>query len=313
MRVYRSIDEVPYDASTVISVGTFDGVHRAHRAILKKLVERSKNANKRNLVITFEPHPRSIVNNNTMDVKILTTLDERLYLFHSLDIDNVLVIPFDKEFSQLSFRDFYSQHIVRKIGVSEVVEGFNHHFGKDRQGTISILDELGKEFGFVVTHVAPITYNDKPISSSRIREALEDGAIDIANEMLGYPYYLTGKVIEGDKRGTTLGYPTANIELPTSKLIPKFGIYVASVNIQGKEFFGMVSIGKRPTFYKDGKVIVEVHILDFYDIIYGKELSFSLIKRLRDQQKFDSVEQLIRQMEQDKEQSKSLIQSLRVV
>ncbi|HOV99461.1 MAG TPA: bifunctional riboflavin kinase/FAD synthetase [Bacteroidota bacterium] len=313
MRVYRSIDEVPYDSSTVISVGTFDGVHRAHRAILKKLVERSKSANKRNLVITFEPHPRSIVSHDAMNVKYLTTLDERMYLFQSLGIDNLLVITFDKEFSQLSFRDFYSQCIVQKIGVSEVVEGFNHHFGKDRQGTITILDELGKEFGFVVTHVEPITYNGKPISSSRIREALEDGAIDIANEMLGYPYLLTGTVIEGDKRGTTLGYPTANVELPSSKLIPKFGIYVASVKIEGTEYFGMASIGRRPTFYKDGNVIVEVHVFDFYGTLYGKELSFSLLKRLRDQQKFDTVDQLIRQMEQDKEQSKSLIQSLRVV
>ncbi len=311
MHIIRSIDTIEYNPSTVLTVGVFDGVHSAHQLILKKVKTTAKECNARNLLITFEPHPQVVLNKST-SIKLLNTIDERLYLFEKYGIENVLVINFNKEFAALSFNQFYRDIVVKKIGVSTVVEGFNHHFGNNRAGTIDSLKKLGNELGFTVIPVESVAYENEPISSSRIRTALDNGELDKANAMLGYSYSLSGTVIEGDKRGRTLGYPTANLQIPSSKLIPRKGIYFSTVLYKDKMFYGLTSVGNRPTFYQNGSLLVEVHILDFNEDIYGQSLTVRFEKRLRDEMRFNTVDELVAQMDKDKEISKSLIHMYRV-
>lgn len=311
MKLYRSLNDIGFNPKTVLTVGTFDGVHRAHQDILRTLQERARETAARSVVVTFEPHPRSVVGDGST-LKLLTTLDERLSLFQTFAVDNVLVLTFTKEFSELSFREFYSEYLLKHIGIAEVIEGYNHHFGKGRSGNSDTLFQLGNDYGFQVIVVPPVLEAEKPISSSRIRLALEEGDLESANSMLGFPYFLDGVVTEGDKRGRKLGYPTANLRLPKEKLIPKTGIYLSRVDVGNTQYYGVASVGKRPTFYTNGELLVEVHIFDFSDDIYGKPLRLSFLQRLRDEQKFDTVDELIEQMNKDKEMSKVLIQTFRV-
>ncbi|MCX7983335.1 MAG: bifunctional riboflavin kinase/FAD synthetase [Bacteroidetes bacterium] len=310
MNVFYSFEDIPYNKSTVLSIGTFDGVHRAHQAILQSLLSYAQDHVLRHLVITFEPHPQFVVN-QVSPMQVLTTLNEKLLLFEKVGVETVLVVQFNKEFSQIKYHDFYSEYIVKRIGVAAVIEGYNHRFGKDRQGSVSELCTIGKEFGFEVMTVDPIRFNGQPISSTRIRKALIESDIWAANEMLGYPYFLTGTVVEGDKRGRMLGYPTANIRVPSAKLIPHTGIYVSRVTLEKQHSYGLTSIGYRPTFSTNGTLHIETYIYDFSETIYGKELKIELLHRLRDEQKFDSIEQLIEQMNKDKEIGYSIIQQFR--
>lgn len=310
MNVFYSFDDVPYNQNTVVTIGTFDGVHRAHQAILQKLKDYAAEHSCRHLAITFEPHPRFVINPEK-EHTVLTTLDEKLDLFKLYGVEHVLVVPFTASFSQLSYRQFYIDYIVKKIGVSAVIEGYNHRFGKDRRGTMVELHDIGKEFNFEVFQIDPVLYENQPISSTRIRTALLRGELTAANEMLGHRYTLTGTVVEGNKRGRTLGYPTANLKIAPSKLIPSCGIYFSLVMIESSSYYGLTSIGKRPTFETNGSIHIETYVYDFTGNLYGKTIKVSLLRRLRDEQKFESVEKLIEQMDRDKELGYSLIQIYR--
>jgi riboflavin kinase / FMN adenylyltransferase len=307
MKLARSIEDIPFDKNSIVTVGTFDGVHLAHQKIIGKVVDLAKRLNGRSVVVTFEPHPREVLDTANMDIKLLTTSQERQDLCEQLGVDWLLVIEFSKEFSQQGFRDFYLKHLIDGIGISVVVEGYDHHWGRNREGNIEALVQLGKEYEFEVVPIEQFRHNGVPVNSSMIRSELLNGSVEVVTGFLGRPYALFGKVVLGDQRGRSLGYPTANVELTSQKkIVPKNGIYFVQVRIAESKYFGMASIGVRPTFYTDGKCILEVHILDFSQNIYGCNLRIDFLQRLRDEWKFDSVDKLIQQMHHDEELSREL-------
>ncbi len=306
MKVVRNRDDIPYEKNTVLTLGSFDGVHRAHQELLVEVVRMARERNGRSLVVTFDPHPKEVLTG--MPAPLLTTLEEKEAVCRDLGIDLFYVIPFTYEFSRQSSREFFVSYFVERIGVSVVVEGYDHHFGRDREGSIEELLRLGKEFEFSVVAMKPVYVGEEIVSSSKIRQHLSAGEIEKATRLLGRPYSLSGVVVQGDGRGRTLGYPTANIR-PSSdrKLIPANGIYFVQVKLHGGGYFGMLSIGVRPTFTSRGRRTVEVNILDFQEDIYGKPIEIVFLKRLRDELKFASAQELIEQMHRDKEESLKLI------
>ena len=307
MKLARYIEDIPFDRNSIITVGTFDGVHLAHQKIIGKAVELTKKRKGRSVVVTFEPHPREVLDTARMDMKLLTTLQERQELCEQLGVDWLVVIEFNKAFSQQGFRDFYVKYLIGGIGISVIVEGYNHHWGRNREGNIEALVQLGKEYKFDVVHIEQFRHNGISVNSSMIRNELLNGSVDVGAEFLGRPYALFGKVVPGDRRGQSLGYPTANVELAShKKVVPKNGIYFVQVRIGESKYFGMASIGVRPTFHTDGKCILEVNILDFSQNIYGSDLQIDFLQLLRDEWKFDSVDKLIQQMHHDEELSREL-------
>jgi riboflavin kinase/FMN adenylyltransferase len=307
MKLARQINEIPFNRNSTITIGTFDGVHIAHQKIIKEVVALARNRNGRSVVVTFEPHPREVVSNADTSIQLLTTLRERQELCEQLGVDWFVVINFDKTFSNLSFRDFYITYLINGIGMNLVVEGYDHHWGKNREGTIESLMKLGKEFEFDVMNIEQFFYNGDPVNSSIIRNELFRGMVENAAKLLGRPYALYGKVVAGDRRGRLLGYPTANIELDSQKkLVPDNGIYFVKVTLGAEKYFGMASIGVRPTFHSTGRRTIEVNILDFDKDIYGCDIQIGFLRRMRNEFKFDSAEQLIQQMHKDKELSNVL-------
>jgi riboflavin kinase/FMN adenylyltransferase len=307
MKLARHIQEIPYKKNSIITVGTFDGVHLAHQKIIREVVALAKKTNGRSVVVTFEPHPREVVAHVDTRIQLLTTLQEREELCRQMGVEWFVAIHFDKEFADQSFRDFYVKYLIEGIGVRLVVEGYDHHWGRNREGTIESLMQLGKEFAFDVINIEPFTYDGYPVNSSIIRDELNRGMVDDAAILLGRPYTLRGSVVAGDRRGRLLGYPTANLEIDSpKKLIPENGIYFVKVNVGVETYFGMASIGVRPTFQTTGKRTIEVYILDFDKDIYGYDLTINFLQRIRDELKFDSAEQLIQQMHKDKELSRVL-------
>ncbi|MFH0990227.1 MAG: bifunctional riboflavin kinase/FAD synthetase [bacterium] len=305
MKVTQYIQDIDNVKNSVVTVGSFDGVHLGHQILLKEVVERALDMKGRSVVVTFEPHPKEVLRGN--NIQLLTTLEERVALCGEAGIDILYVIPFTYEFSRNKSRDFYLKFLVEGIGVSEVVEGYDHHFGRDREGGVESLLQLGKEFEFSVTAIKPVHVDGELVSSSGIRQHLLDGEVDRASALLGRHYGLSGFVIRGDGRGKTLGYPTANVQpLSPKKLTPGNGIYFVKVKIQGKKYYGMLSIGVRPTFYKHGQRVIEVYVSDFEGDLYNQQLELFFILKLRDEVKFDSSEALIAQMNLDKQRSAEL-------
>lgn len=297
MKIFRDVSDIQSDKNTILTIGTFDGIHLGHKKILKEVKDRER----RTFLVTFHPHPRNVITGE-FRLKILTTLDEKVDLLGNYGIENILIINFTREFSQLSSREFFLKYIVNGTGLSEIVIGHDHHFGKGRSGNEETLRELGKEFGFKVTKVDPFDIDGEVVSSTKIRNALLEGNLSKANQMLGRYYSFRGYVIEGDKRGRLLGFPTANIKLrDPEKLLPALGIYISELKIQGQQYFGLLSIGKRPTFYEAGEIVPEVYIYDFNKDIYGEEIEVKLMERLRGEEKYNSAEELIEQMLNDKE------------
>ena len=299
MNIFRNIDEIKFDKQTVLTLGTFDGIHLGHQQIIKRVLECSEENKLRNLIITFHPHPRKVINPE-IQLKLLTTNEEQISILEKLGIQNLFIVNFTKEFSQLTPDEFIKNYLVDKIGLSRIVIGYDHHFGKGRGGDVEFLLASGKKYGFEVLQIQPFIINNEPVSSTKIRTALEVGDINKVNKMLGRYYSFSGVVVEGDKRGRELGYPTANIKLSDEdKMLPQIGIYAVLVEIDGIEHKALLSIGKRPTFYNDGKVVPEVYIYDFNNDIYGKEIKVNLIQKLRGEEKFNSAEELIIQMNID--------------
>ncbi|MBI5463533.1 MAG: bifunctional riboflavin kinase/FAD synthetase [Ignavibacteriales bacterium] len=313
VKVYRNIADVPHDNNSVITVGTFDGMHRAHRAILAETIAKAKAFDGRSVLVTFNPHPREIIFHNGRPIELLTSLEERIDLCRELGIDVFVVLPFDTRFSQLSARTFYRQYLFERIGMRAVVLGSDHRFGHNREGSKAELLSMSAELGVEVRTIDQIVIGGEPVSSTRIRRALTDGKPELANTLLDRPYELGGVVVHGNQRGRTLGYPTANIEPHSSKkLVPKNGVYLSGVVVRRESYFGLMSIGVRPTFYEQGKRIVEVYILDFDADIYDEPIRVSLLRRLRDELKFDSVGSLISQMDNDKAQGLRLISEIEI-
>lgn len=301
MNVYTDITEVKKEPQTVLTVGTFDGVHLGHQKIINELLFRSVDSGSRNFIVTFEPHPRLVLG-VVYDLQLLTTLEEKLKYFQSHSIQNVLILDFTKDFSQLNFKEFVVKYLVDKIGMSEMVIGYDHHFGKNREGNAKTLNEIGKEYHFKVTQVSPFSIDDTSVSSTKIRRALQEGNIQRTNLLLGNKFELSGKVARGIKRGTEIGFPTANINVNNKhKIVPKRGVYFVEVTVRGKKYFGMMNIGYRPTFNSTNEMTLEVHIFYFNEVIYDEEITIRFIDRIRDEKKFGSVRELIEQLSNDRQ------------
>jgi riboflavin kinase/FMN adenylyltransferase len=309
MQIFRSIDEIGKDKNSVLTIGTFDGVHAGHRDIINRLKSYAEKNNLRDIVVTFYPHPRTVVSN--YDIKLLSTLDEKFELLESLGVSNLLVINFTKEFSEQSSEYFIKNIVCEKIGAKHIIIGHDHKFGKDRGGNENQLKKLGMENDFTVEIVEPVTKNEYVVSSTLIRKALLDGNVELAAELLERNYCFHGRVVKGVARGTILGFPTANIEIENErKLIPKNGVYIVECKVQDDTVYGVMNIGVRPTFSDTTSVIIEVHLIEFNKNIYGKEIKVSLLKRLRDEKKFESKEELIYQIEKDKRKAIQYIGSI---
>jgi riboflavin kinase/FMN adenylyltransferase len=309
MEIIRLIQEVTREPRSVVTVGTFDGVHRGHQKIIGELLERAKSRSLRSVLITFDPHPREIVQRGP--VYYLTTLDERLELLQQMNIDVVVVQPFTYEFSRLSPRQFYNDFVSQYIGISEAVVGYDHKFGKDREAEIQQLKNIGEEVGFTVTSIGPVAVEETVVSSSTIRELLMNGRVEQAEKLLGRKYSLTATVVNGEGRGAQIGYPTANLRVNhPKKLIPQNGVYCVRVQFAGQQYFGMMNIGVRPTFGENGTQSLEVHVFDYDGNLYGATLNVEFVKRIRSEQKFSSVNELVAQLHRDKEMSLKYVSEL---
>ena len=295
--------------SPVVTLGIFDGVHRGHQDLLGHLVSRAKEINGESVVITFDPHPRLVLDKNRNELSFLTTMDEKKTLLGNAGIDHVIIIRFTPEFSRMNACDFVKEVLVQKIGTSYLVVGYDHHFGKDGGGNFDTIKECAASFGFSVGQVQGFKTEEGAISSSIIRDALLKGKLDDANRLLGYNYSLRGSIVKGRRIGRMLGFPTANIKPDYQyKLIPGDGVYAVGVQIDRFWLKGMLSIGKNPTVSSaSGSRSIEVNIFDFEKDIYGKEIKVVFRSRLRDEIKFDSIEQLARQMELDREHATRLL------
>jgi len=301
LKIYNDIENFKAK-NPIVSTGIFDGVHIGHKKIIDRLNELALKYNGESVLVTLWPHPKEILkpeNNNSL---LLTTRKEKEFLLEKSGIDNLITLPFTKEFSQTSFRDFVKHYLISKIKAKHIVIGYNHHFGKDRKGDFKYLKSISEEYGFSVEQLKPVIFQKSYVSSSAIRQNLEKGIIEAANILLGYNYFINGKIIVGDKIGRKLGFPTANIELNDShKLLPKNGVYAVKVLVDQKEYNGMLNIGTSPTLKGNfSHRTIEVHIIDFKGEIYNKEIGISFIGRIRDEKKFRNEEELINQLNSDK-------------
>lgn len=287
----------------VVTTGTFDGVHLGHQQIIDRLIRSAKENQGESVVVTFDPHPRSVLFPNDSSLKLLQSVEEKAQRLTALGVDHLLVIPFDKAFAEMTADDYVRKIMVELIGASKLVIGYDHQFGKNREGSFIKLQQMGMIYGFEVEEIPAHIIDQVTISSSRIRKALTAGELETANAYLGYPYTLHGKVIPGDALGRIIGFPTANLEISHPlKLIPASGVYAVKVSVDDFEFRAMMNIGYRPTVSDERVLKLEVHLLDFSGDLYGKQLSVSCFKRLRDEQKFDDIAALKNQLLLDKKQ-----------
>jgi riboflavin kinase/FMN adenylyltransferase len=295
--------------STVVTLGIFDGVHRGHRALIDYLVSVAQKKNCESVVITFSPHPRIVLEPENANLSFLTTMEEKTALLDKAGIDHLVVIQFNREFSSIPACDFIRDILFKKIGTRHLIIGYNHHFGRRGEGDINTIRQCSEDLGFIVEQVQGFRTEDGAVSSSLIREALLKGELDDANRWLGYCYSVSGTVIEGKKIGRTIGFPTANI-LPDSgnKLIPCNGVYAVEVIVDKKIYPGMLNIGSNPTVNDNISFrSIEVNILGFDEDIYGKRITVVFRYRLRDEKKFNGLEQLTEQMETDKQNTLRLL------
>ncbi len=310
MKVYRHIDEVGAIRNAVVTVGTFDGVHMGHQEILRRLVKHAQDIDGESVVVTFLPHPRMVLQEDKSKIRLINNPEKKVERLMSSGVDHLIIHPFTKEFAALSAEEFVEQYIAGKLNARKLILGYDHHFGKNREGNFDGLKALGARFGFEVCEVPGVEIHGKLVSSTKIRQALNDGRIRLANEYLGYTYSITGNVIHGNQNGRKIGFPTANIELDNQyKLIAANGVYACRVQIGNEIFDGMGNIGIRPTL-KYSSFAIEVNIFDFNRQIYGEEISLYFYDRLRDEIKFDGFEALSRQLEEDEKQIRALLKHL---
>jgi riboflavin kinase/FMN adenylyltransferase len=299
LKIYQSLNEFIPTKKTIVTLGTFDGVHLGHNVILDKICNIAKQENLESVLLTFFPHPRLIVSNDT-EIKMLNTLSEKAILLEEKGIQNFIIHPFDKFFSELFPREFVEQVLIKQLNIQKIIIGYDHKFGKNRAADFNDLIAFGKEFGFEVEEISAKQVDEVSVSSTKIRNSLLEGNISLANAYLGYSYMLSGIVVKGNQLGRTIGFPTANIEiLENYKLIPKNGVYIVTAIVNKKTIFGMMNIGVKPTL-GDNIPSIEVHLLDFSEDIYNQKIQVNVIERLRDEQKFESFEALKSQLEIDK-------------
>ncbi len=304
LRVFSSIQEFKTNTRTVVTLGTFDGVHLGHRSILEKVMASSKKMQAESLLLTFFPHPRMVLQQDS-DIKLLNTIDEKIILLREFGIENLIIHPFDQSFSRLTAEEFVKKILVDQFNICKIIIGHDHRFGRNRTATIDDLIRFGEEYGFEVEQISAQEIDDVSISSTKIRNALAEGNVALANSYLGYHYFFTGTVVKGNQLGRTINFPTANFKIEEDyKLIPQNGVYIVSSIIDGQVVPGMMNIGVRPTV--DGVALtVEVNYLDFDGDLYGQKLSVSIYEKIRDEQKFPSLDELKKQLALDKQTAKN--------
>lgn len=299
MKTFQSIFDYNKEKKSILTLGTFDGVHIGHQKILKKLVKESLLKNCESVLLTFFPHPRMVLKQDTQ-IQLLNTIEEKTLLIEKNGIDNLIIHPFDARFSELSAEDFVKKILVDQLNLSKIIIGYDHKFGKNRSADINDLIFLGEKYNFEVEQISAKEIDDISISSTKIRKALLEGNIDLANSYLGYNYSLSGKVINGKKIGRTISFPTANLNVTEDyKLIPKNGVYIVASQMDNKKVFGMMNIGNNPTVEGTSKSI-EIHFFDFNKDIYNQDISVELISKIRNEHKFDSLESLKNQLNKDR-------------
>ncbi|MBU3011489.1 bifunctional riboflavin kinase/FAD synthetase [Polaribacter vadi] len=306
MKIVQDILNFTSTTQTFVTIGTFDGVHYGHQKIIEKLVLEAKKANKKSVLLTFFPHPRMVLQKDA-SIELINTIEERAFLLEKTGLDYLIIHPFSREFSRTSALEFVRDILVNQLNISKLIIGYDHHFGKNREGNITQLTEYSHLYDFKVEEIPAQDIDDVSVSSTKIRRALHEGNLKTANNYLGYYFMLNGNVVNGKQLGGKIGYPTANIDVKeTYKLIPKTGVYVVKSLIDEKTVFGMMNIGNRPTVDGNHQTI-EVHFLDFNEDLYDKNLTIELIYFLRDEEKFESLDLLIQQLKKDEETTRNYI------
>lgn len=309
LKLFHSINDFHSTKKTILTLGTFDGVHIGHKKILERITQNTENGKYESLVLTFFPHPRMVLQEKS-EIKLLNTIAEKTKLLKATGIENLIIHPFDESFSRLTAEEFVHSILVDQFQIQKIIIGHDHRFGRNRTANIDNLIAYGAEYGFEVEQISAQEIQDVSVSSTKIRKALTEGKMDLANEYLGYDYFLSGKIVKGKQLGRTIGFPTANIEIEEDyKLIPKTGVYAVKALIDQKEIFGMMNIGFNPTV-NGQKQTIEVNLFDFDADIYDKEIEVSLLHFLREEQKFGSIDLLKEQLNQDRINALAFINQL---
>jgi riboflavin kinase/FMN adenylyltransferase len=308
LKIVQNTSNFSDKEKTYVTIGTFDGVHFGHQKIIEKLIDEAKKANKKSVVLTFFPHPRMVLQKD-VTLELINTIEERATLLEKTGLDYLIIHPFSKEFSRMTALEFVRDILVNQLNISKLIIGYDHHFGKNREGNITQLTEYSHLYDFKVEEIPAQDIDDVSVSSTKIRRALASGNLKTANNYLGYNFMLNGNVVNGKKLGGTIGYPTANIDIKENyKLIPKTGVYIVKSAIDEKIVFGMMNIGNRPTVNGNHQTI-EVHFFDFNQDLYHQNLTIELIYFLRDEEKFYSVEVLVQQIKKDEETARNYIKN----
>jgi riboflavin kinase/FMN adenylyltransferase len=309
VKVFHSLPLSEKLINPVVTIGTFDGVHLGHVKILNRLKKRASLIKGQSIVITFNPHPRQVLFPDDDNLKLLSTHQEKITLLERNGIDVLIIIEFTKEFSRLTALEFIRDILVNQVGVRELIIGYDHHFGRNREGSIESLKEMAQTFDFKVEEIPAEEIDEVTISSTKIRKAINEGDMETANAFLGYEFGIKGIVEHGQKLGKTLGFPTANIHIPDKlKIIPKKGVYAVKVTCNFMTHQGVMNIGYRPTVDDSQQLRIETHIFDFDEDIYGKEIGVQVIHKLRDEQKFEGLEQLKKQIGKDILAARSILE-----
>ena len=308
MKIYNNFSDFVKVPNAIVTIGTFDGVHLGHQAILKDMVKTAKEIGGETVVITFYPHPRQVLNINAANLRFITTQEEKLQLLEKSGVDNVVVVNFTKEFSRVSSEDFIRDYIIEHINPVKLVIGYDHHFGNNRMGDFSLLSEMQNKYNFKVQRIEAHDVENIAVSSTKIRHSLQQGDVNRANALLGYQFSYIGKVVSGNKIGREIGYRTANIEVEKEfRLIETSGVYATYVDYEGKEYKSMTYIGKKPTINNDEIENIEVHLFDFDGDLYDKEIKVRFVKRVRGEQKFESLDALKKQIQIDEKNIREIL------
>ncbi|UFH53255.1 bifunctional riboflavin kinase/FAD synthetase [Spirosoma sp. KNUC1025] len=307
MIIYRGLNDIQPLPNAVVTSGTFDGVHRGHQTILARLTEVARQSNGESVLITYWPHPRTVVSNDSANLKLLSTLDEKIELLDQAGVEHLVIIPFTRSFSELTSEEYIQQILVDKIGTKKLVIGYDHRFGRDREGGFEYIRAHQSEYGFEVEEISRQDVDAVGVSSSRIRAALSEGNVHTAGQLLGRPYNLTGTIVKGRQLGRTIGFPTANMQVDDPmKLVPANGVYAVDVLYADQSLSGMLNIGFRPTVAGTNQTI-ETYIFDFDKDIYGEHMTLRFREFLRPEQKFDGLPALVEQLKRDEEAARLAI------
>lgn len=311
MKIYHSIKEFPSDINTIVTIGTFDGVHKGHKEIVGRLNSTAKKEGLESVLLTFYPHPRHVLFPDDQKLKLINTIEEKIEALRKTGLQHFIIQEFDVDFSRIKSVNFIRDLLVNKLNMKRMVVGYDHHFGKNREGTFENLLSLSELYDFKLDKIAPQNIGDITISSTKIRNAIIDGDIEKANSYLSCNFSLSGVVEKGNGIGSSINFPTANIKVENKwKILPKDGVYAVKVFVENQQYFGMLNIGNRPTI-ADDKHVVEVHIFDFNSTIYNLDIKVEFIKRIRSEKKFNSLEELQSQLEIDESKIKAVFNLLR--